>query len=46
MEAAGSYETFVHFYQTTWHYINEDKTVYSHLCENLKCHNLQVKCPF
>jgi hypothetical protein len=36
MEATCSSETSVDFQQATLHYIPEDRTLHTHLCENLK----------
>jgi hypothetical protein len=36
METIRSSEASVEFYQTTRHYNSEDRTLYSHRCENVK----------
>jgi hypothetical protein len=36
MEATGTSEMSVNFYQTTWHYNPEDNHLHSRCCENLK----------
>jgi hypothetical protein len=38
METAGSYDTLVPTYQTTWRYIPEDCNLYIHRRENIKPH--------
>jgi hypothetical protein len=41
-EETCSCETLVGFHQTTWHYVQEDKTLHSHSCEKLKSTNIYL----
>jgi hypothetical protein len=42
MEKAGSSETLVTFYQTTWRYIPEYNSFHIHNCKNFRSHNSKV----
>jgi hypothetical protein len=42
MEAENTSETFVNFYQTTWHNIPEDSHLHTHCRENLKSHQIKT----
>jgi hypothetical protein len=44
MDAAGTFETLVNFYQTTWCNNPEDSHLHTHCRENLKSHNQEGDC--
>jgi hypothetical protein len=45
MEPAGSSETFVNIYQSTWRHIPEINTPHSHSCENIRSPKYSVAEP-
>lgn len=43
MKVRHSSKMMVDFYQTAWHYISENRTLYSLCCENLKFNNMVAR---